>query len=1253
VLTPRNHQRAARGRALPALLALTAAAAVLAAVTSPGQRTASSLGRVRLAAASGGPLSTSQAQAQAKATGQPVTVSALTTPSSVTTANPDGTFTTDEAAEPVRAWRDGGWASLDPALHANPDGTISPAVTSSGLALSGGGTGALAVMTAAGRRLSLSWPTALPAPALSGATATYPNVLPGVDLVVTADDQGGFSDVLVVKDAAAAANPALASLKLTASAPGLAISADAAGDLTASTGPSSPPVFTAPAPLMWDSAAAPAGQAAVTAPGGASVTAGGGMPTTSSAAAPGAGAHVATVPVTASAKAITLTPPAAALTGSSTVYPVYIDPTWHPVGSTVSAWTQVDKGYPTTSYWKESSDLQSGKCDFAGCNNVQVARSFIRLPIPSQLTSASVVHTADLYMTEQWAPSCTKKSVRLYTTGGISSSTTWNNQPSWPSSFLYQDAAFGYPGCGYYKDDITWNVTSTISGDAGSKTSQTWGIRAADETNDLGWKQFFSGSSSKYHPHLSVTYNDPPNNPTARSSSPGGSCKYSASIAPTIGNDDVTLFATASDDDGDNSLTTRFLVLNSSGTVVYDSSTKGTSFTGGNNAAAHLLLTRADFQGFSGDGQQHTYHWYAITTDDNGLTSKTPADDCYFKYNPAAPGAPTVGLSSTSGQLGQQLGVTFTAPAGACPGSGCPLSYTYQLGASTPVSVTADASGNWSGNITIPRVGPMVLTVSGVASGGNPGEAATPQITGQPPATPYADGDINGNGQADLLTLGSSSKPSLWLSSGNGAGGIGNAADIGGAGTGISPGTDGPADWSGTQVLHGDFTGNHDQDVMAYYPAGNNAGTAVILAGSGDGAPLSPFSGTSFLLEQAFMDPVTADMPQTLVAAGNASQLGTGVADLIGIAGDTTGSGDNYTLDLFTSCAGCGPIGYEVGTAAVLSATAPDGTSDWEKYQLATAQPGGQPVLLALDTATGAMWESVNPSPGAGPCADYTQSTCTVIGTPNSTWTRITAPWGGSAPKLVSGDVNAAGKIELWTVSGTNTTAYTITGTSLSQEATDTIAPPYNDWPLADGNGSSAGETIAGKDAILNGGATWTDNSGTSFGNYITVDGSSGYLAPPAGTIPSAATQPKISVWFRTATAGGVLVGIASSPLPSGSSTSYDPLLYIGTDGHLYGEWWNGSSTSPAVSATRVDDGIWHHAVLTANASSQTLYLDNQPGISISGSTNISGQGSNLSFGAGYIGGNWPSEPNYKQAAAPSYFNGDIAAITYSYPGGP
>lgn len=1267
-MTVRRARRAAR-RIVPALVASLLAAGTLAAASAPAHPHVLRHAAARQAGLDG-QLTAAQAMTQARASGRPVTASALTTPTSVTVAHPGGQYSVTESAAPVRARRGGRWVDLNPALHRNANGTVSPAVTSSPLVLSGGGSGPLAVMTTDARTLTLSWPGgSLPTPTISGATATYSDVYPGVDLAVTTDAQGGFSEVLIVKNASAAANPALSSIKFTATAPGLNLYTDNGGNLRVAPSAQAVPVFTAGTPFVWDSAPPPAGMPTTTSPDGTLVSAQSGMPADSSSSAPGAGAHTATAGVSASGSTITLSPPASALTGSSTVYPVYIDPTWWPAGASNSAWTQVDKGYATTSYWKESSDLQSGYCGFAGCNNVRVARSFIRLPVPSQLSTDSVIHSAWLYTTEVWAPSCTAKSVRLYTTGGISSSTTWNNQPSWSSDFLYQDAAHGYnSSCPAQGDNVNWEVSSTIKSDVGSKTSQTWGIRAADETEvstNLGWKQFLPGSTSKNNPpHMTVFYNDPPNRPSARSTNPGGSCQYSASKAPVIGNDDVTFSASVLD--GDNkgeSLTTRFLILNSSNATVYDSDAKGTNYISGNNTTAKITLTRPVMQGLQTNGETtaYTYHWYAMTTDQAGLTNSMPSDECYFTYNPNNPPAPTVTVPST-GQLGQQLTATIATTNCGTTSDPCPVSYTYQLGASPPVPVTianntncTSTSTSVSCTLSIPvhRVGPMLLTVYGTASNGNLSEPDSESITGNPPAIPYADGDFNGDGEPDLLTPGpSTTTPGLWLATGTGNGALGGTTDIGGAGTGINPGsTDGPADWAGTSVLHGDFTGQQVQDVMAYYPpspgtgtSGTNAGTAIIIAGTGDGSPLNPLSGSSWVLTAPFQDPVTGDYPTTLVAAGNASQASSGTADLIGITGD--GNGNGYDLDLFTDTIGGGAFGYKFPQAQTLSAQTPDGAyNDWNNYTLATAQPGGDPsatVLFALNEQTGALYESSNPS----------KSASSIIGTPGSTWTQITVPWGSSPPAQLSGDVNHAGNIELWAVSsnGKSATAYTLTGTTLSQEAADSIAQPANDWPLAEGSGSgsTAADTIAGQNATLSSGASWVTGDASQFGNYITLDGSSGYLTPPSGTIPSTATKPKISLWFRTTTANGVLVGLSSSTLSQSSSANYDPVLYVGTDGHLYGEWWNGQSpASPAVSATQVDDGVWHHVVLTASSSSQTLFLDNQTGVTISGSVDISGQGGNLYFGAGFTGGNWPSEPNYKQTNAPDYFNGDIASIAY------
>ncbi|WP_426504390.1 hypothetical protein ACPPVO_43455 [Dactylosporangium sp. McL0621] len=159
---------------------------------------------------------------QAKSTGAAVPVESSRTAYSETVANPDGSYAFSSTLQPQRARKGQGWATPDAKLRANADGTVAPVASVSGLTLSGGGTGPLAVLDdGAGHKLAVSMPMRLPRPRLDGDTATYPGVLPGVDLQVTATVQGGLSEVLVVHDAAAAANPALARLRLATAAQGL------------------------------------------------------------------------------------------------------------------------------------------------------------------------------------------------------------------------------------------------------------------------------------------------------------------------------------------------------------------------------------------------------------------------------------------------------------------------------------------------------------------------------------------------------------------------------------------------------------------------------------------------------------------------------------------------------------------------------------------------------------------------------------------------------------------------------------------------------------------------------------------------------------------------------------------------------------------------------------------------------------------------------------------------------------------------
>lgn len=137
----------------------------------------------------------------ARESGERVEVPEQRTERTTVFANPDGaTFTLEESAVPVRVRASGGgWQTPDATLVKRADGSVGPKGAAVGMAFSGGGDGApLARIEDEGRSLALDWPGGLPAPRLEGSSAVYAEVLPGVDLKMTATPES-FQHVLVVK----------------------------------------------------------------------------------------------------------------------------------------------------------------------------------------------------------------------------------------------------------------------------------------------------------------------------------------------------------------------------------------------------------------------------------------------------------------------------------------------------------------------------------------------------------------------------------------------------------------------------------------------------------------------------------------------------------------------------------------------------------------------------------------------------------------------------------------------------------------------------------------------------------------------------------------------------------------------------------------------------------------------------------------------------------------------------------------------
>ncbi|MCS7475926.1 LamG-like jellyroll fold domain-containing protein [Umezawaea endophytica] len=80
-----------------------------------------------------------------------------------------------------------------------------------------------------------------------------------------------------------------------------------------------------------------------------------------------------------------------------------------------------------------------------------------------------------------------------------------------------------------------------------------------------------------------------------------------------------------------------------------------------------------------------------------------------------------------------------------------------------------------------------------------------------------------------------------------------------------------------------------------------------------------------------------------------------------------------------------------------------------------------------------------------------------------------------------------------------------------------------------------------------------------------------------------------VELWFR-GTSAGPLFGYQDKALAETPGAGV-PVLYVGSDGRLRGQFWNGR-IDPIATAGAVNDGNWHHVVLTGSLATQSLYLD-------------------------------------------------------------
>ncbi|MER7332468.1 MULTISPECIES: DNRLRE domain-containing protein [unclassified Micromonospora] len=702
------------------------------------------------------------AVADARRTGNDVLVETATSATSLTWALPSGQLRTTIHATPQRA-KDatGRWVGFDNTLTRARDTAgdldVRPVNTPYPVRFSGGATAAgsadgtgtvLAEVDVDGHTIAYTWPGPLPEPVLDGPRALYPDVLPGADLLVVARQEGGFGQLLIVKNRAADTIRAVSAVTYGLRSATLVFRHDVStGGVRALDRVSGEEISSIPTPFAWDSAGRDPG-APDAAPRTAVATAADVLSLSGlSGAEPGA--RQARIPTrlggdgTGDARLRLDAAATGLLTGKDVRFPVFLDPT---LITGKQAWATVYSQHPNTNTWN-GTNFNSGTTDARVGYEEQTplrARSFWRMGYSSSLKGATVT-SASFKVLNNHSWNCTAREMQLWLTDAISSGTTWNKQPVWRTLQQKRSFAFGY-GSSCSDDYVSFDVKNAAQqGATGGWSSITLGMQATSESDTLTWRKFKVSSAE-----LNVVYNRTPNEPTNGTTSPGGACVPGPGGGATVAKTNIVLSASATDPDGNLSgLRFRFW---KNGTTA----PAGTLVTSLSSGKGSLTIPSTSLE------DKATYSWDVRAEDSAGASSSyypPGTEPCRITIDASAPPAPDVtsevfkqatpdGATWSTVNFGETGPITFTA-AGAVS-----FTYSFESVGTVPVSATA-------GTATVPdlkprHAGPTTLHVYAYDAVGNRSARTDYSFYVPPSEVGDAPGDTSGDGIADLILVDSS-----------------------------------------------------------------------------------------------------------------------------------------------------------------------------------------------------------------------------------------------------------------------------------------------------------------------------------------------------------------------------------------------------------------------------------------------------------------------------------------------------------------
>ncbi|ROO52330.1 carboxypeptidase family protein [Micromonospora sp. Llam0] len=711
----RRTVRRRRTRLLPGLLAIVMVAGLVAAVAPESGSTVGHAGAGGAGPAGSWPAGVTvgvdgeltapdvdTATAGARASGRRVAVAGLTDEHTRHFAKPDGVMTFEQHVVPQRVRRDSGWVPVDATLRRGGTRVV-PEATVLRMSFSAGGSGPLVELTDGAARLALSWPDPLPEPVLRGDTATYPDVLPDVDLLVRAEPES-FAQMLVVRNRRAATHPRLAEIGWQVTTDGLDLRTRDGGVVEV-VDDAGRVVFTAPPSLMWDSPAA--------APGAA--RAGTGPVADAPPGGPAADAPPGTVremPVRLADGRLVVRPDQEMLRHPDTTFPVMIDPSF---SKKAANWSPVNRADPNRSYPSGSGWPRDWvRVGATWGQPSMVFRSHLRFSI-SAMAGQDLVGNPSFIITLAHSASCNSTPVELWRTNTIGSSgnVTWNGMKSkWlhggplqTKSARANDAG----GCGSLQPDASVEFSNSKiksrlqSAMDTSNSTFTFGLRAPNESDQYQWKRFKPGTAK-----LTADYNLKPKAPTSLAIT--GDCYPGACSSPAmVRNRRPTLRAKVTDPNKD-TMRVRFEVRNSAKSSVVASTEQVTNVKSGSSPTWRTPTLP----------QESTFHFRVRAKDHVGWG---PWSGYYkFTVDTKAPNTPVVAgdpyqhkdSGTWNGGVGQPGSFTFDPN-----GSDDVVSYQWRTNGGSVSTVHVSAGAGHARDIVPQRDLEQLLEVRSVDHAGN------------------------------------------------------------------------------------------------------------------------------------------------------------------------------------------------------------------------------------------------------------------------------------------------------------------------------------------------------------------------------------------------------------------------------------------------------------------------------------------------------------------------------------------------------